>query len=96
MYSASPIPNTYASLYYLCLGADEFLLSIIGFAGSIAIALVQFPGGYLADKHGRRWLVATMTFGLAFGTFFLIFGPSWPFECWAWLFKTYVLFMDQL
>lgn len=61
MYFAGPIPQTYASLYYLSLGADEFLLSVIGFTGSIAIALVQFPGGYLADKHGRRWLVATMT-----------------------------------
>jgi MFS family permease len=79
MYSAIPIPQTYASLYYLSLGADEFLLSIIGFAGSIAVALVQFPGGYLADKHGRRWLIATMTYGLAFGTFFFIFAPSWPF-----------------
>jgi DHA1 family multidrug resistance protein-like MFS transporter len=79
MYFAGPIPQTYASLYYLSLGADAFLLSVIGFAGSIAIALVQFPGGYLADKHGRRWLVATMTYGLAFGTFFFIFAPSWPF-----------------
>jgi MFS family permease len=79
MYSAGPIPQTYASLYYLSLGADAFLLSVIGFAGSIAIALVQLPGGYLADKHGRRWLVATMTYGLAFGTFFFIFAPSWPF-----------------
>ena len=79
MYFAIPIPQTYASLYYLSLGADEFLLSIIGFAGSIAIALVQFPSGYLADKHGRRWLVATMTYGLAFGAFLFIFAPSWPF-----------------
>jgi len=79
MYFAIPIPQTYASLYYLSLGADEFLLSVIGFAGSIAIALVQFLGGYLADKHGRRWLVATMTYGLAFGTFFFIIAPSWPF-----------------
>jgi DHA1 family multidrug resistance protein-like MFS transporter len=79
MYFAAPIPQTYASLYYLSLGADAFLLSVIGFAGSIAIALVQLPGGYLADKHGRRWIIATMTFGLAFGTVFFIFAPSWPF-----------------
>jgi DHA1 family multidrug resistance protein-like MFS transporter len=79
MYFAIPIPQTYASLYYLSLGADAFLLSIIGFAGSITIALVQFPGGYLADKHGRRWLIVTMTYGLAFGTAFFILAPSWPF-----------------
>jgi MFS family permease len=79
MYFAGPIPETYASLYYLSLGADEFLLSVIGFAGSIALALVQFPGGYLADKHGRRWLVSTMTYGLAIGSFFFIIAPSWHF-----------------
>ena len=79
MYFAQPIPATYASLYYLHLGADAFLLSVIGFAGSIAVALVQFPGGYLADKHGRRWLIATMTYGLAISTVFFIFAPSWQF-----------------
>lgn len=73
MFAAQPISDTYASLFYKHLGADNFLLSIIGFAGSIAVALVHFPGGYMADKHGRRWLVATMTFGLAIGTLFFIF-----------------------
>ena len=79
MFSAQPISATFASLYYLHLGANAFLLSVMGFAGSIAFALVQFPGGYLADKHGRRWLVTTMTFGLAASTLFFIFAPSWQF-----------------
>ncbi len=79
MFSAQPIPDTYASLFYIHLGADVFLISIIGFAGSIAVALVQFPGGYLADKHGRRWLIVSMTFGLACGSLFFIFAPSWQF-----------------
>jgi DHA1 family multidrug resistance protein-like MFS transporter len=79
LFSAQPIPDTYASLFYLHLGADVFLISIMGFAGSIAVALVQFPGGYLADKHGRRWLIVSMTFGLAIGSLFFIFAPSWPF-----------------
>jgi MFS family permease len=76
---AQPIPDTYASLYYIHLGADVFLISIMGFVGSIAIALVQFPGGYLADKHGRRWLIVSMTFGIAIGSLFFIFAPSWQF-----------------
>ena len=79
MFSAQPISATFASLYFLHLGANAFLLSVMGFAGSIAFALVQFPGGYLADKHGRRWLVTTMTFGLAASTLFFIFAPSWQF-----------------
>jgi DHA1 family tetracycline resistance protein-like MFS transporter len=77
LYFAQPIPATYASLYYLSLGANAFLLSVIGFAGSIAVALVQFPGGYLADKHGRRWLIVVMTYILALCTFFFILAPSW-------------------
>jgi len=79
LFAAQPIPETYASLYYLHLGADTFLISIIGFVGSIAVALVQFPGGYLADKQGRRRLIVSMTFGLALGSLFFIFAPSWHF-----------------
>ena len=80
MFAAQPIPDTYASLYYLHLGANELMISLMGFAGSIAVALVQFPGGYLADKHGRRWLIVTMTFGLAIGSLFFIFAPSWEYH----------------
>ncbi len=79
MFSAQPIPDTYASLFYLNLGANELMLAIMGFVGSIAVALVQFPGGYLADKHGRRWLIVSMTFGLAIGSLFFVFAPSWHF-----------------
>jgi MFS transporter, DHA1 family, tetracycline resistance protein len=79
MYSTQPIPDTYSSLYYLSLGATPFLLSVMFFIGSLAIAFVQFPGGYLADKNGRKWLIATMSFGLAVGYLFFIFAPSWQF-----------------
>jgi len=80
MYFALPIPNTYAGKYFKdVLGASDFILSVIAFSGSIAIALVQFPGGYMADKHGRRWLVYTMTFGVAFSSVFFVIAPSWPF-----------------
>ncbi len=79
MYSTQPIPDTFSSKYYLSLGASPFLLSVMFFAGSLAIAFVQIPGGYLADKNGRRWLIATMSFGLALGYLFFIFAPSWQF-----------------
>jgi MFS family permease len=79
MYSTQPIPDTYSSLYYISLGATPFLLSVMFFVGSLAIAFVQFPGGYLADKNGRRCLITTMSFGLALGYVFFIFAPSWQF-----------------
>lgn len=79
MFFSGPIPSTYSSLFFKGLGANDFLLGVIGFAGSIAIALVQFPGGYLADKHGRRWLVVTLTFGMTLSYTLFVFAPSWQF-----------------
>lgn len=79
MFTAQPIPDTYASLCYLSLGANEFTISLMAFVGSLAVAFVQFPGGYLADKHGRRWIIVTMTFGLAIGSLFFVLAPSWEF-----------------
>ncbi|HTY75531.1 MAG TPA: MFS transporter [Candidatus Nanoarchaeia archaeon] len=79
MYSTEPIADTFSSKYFVSLGSTPFLLSVMFFAGSLAIAFVQFPGGYLADKNGRKWIITTMTFGLAFGYMLFIFAPSWPF-----------------
>jgi MFS family permease len=77
MNSTQPIPDTFSSKYFVSLGATPFVLSLMFFVSSLAIAFVQFPGGYLADQHGRKWLVAMMTFGLSFGYLFLVFAPSW-------------------
>jgi len=79
MYSTEPIADTFSSKYFVSLGSTPFLLSVMFFAGSLAIAFVQFPGGYLADKNGRKWIITTMTFGLAFGYLLFILAPSWQF-----------------
>ncbi len=79
MYSTSPITDTFSSKYFVSLGATPFLLSVMYFAGAVAIAFVQFPGGYLADKNGRKWLITTMSFGMALGYLFFILAPSWEF-----------------
>lgn len=79
MYSTQPIPDTYSSLYYLDLGASPFILAVMFFAGSLAIAFVQVPGGYVADTSGRRGLIVTMTFGTALAYIFYILAPSWEF-----------------
>ncbi len=79
MYSTQPIADTFSSKYFVSLGATPFILSVMFFLGSLATAFVQFPGGYLADKNGRKWLIATMTFGLAIGYLFFVLAPSWEF-----------------
>jgi len=74
---ASAIPETYYSLYVLALGGTTVIIGVIGFTSSLIMGLIQFPGGYLADKHGRRWLVVTMTFGVAASYLIYALAPSW-------------------
>jgi MFS family permease len=73
------LPATYYALYVLELGATETILGMIGFSSFLALATVQFPGGYLADKFGRRWLVSSMTFAVALCYIFFAIAPSWHF-----------------
>lgn len=72
-----PVPNY--QYYVQALGGVGLALGIIGFASFIAMAVVAFPGGYLADKYGRRWLITTMTFGMALSYLLFAFAPSWHF-----------------
>jgi len=76
----TPVPNY--QYYVQALGGNEFpmALGVIGLANFLALAAVAFPGGYLADKYGRRWLITTMTFGLALSYLFFILAPSVPFD----------------
>jgi len=71
------IPGAYYPLYVKDLGGNEPILGLIGFVALICLASVQFPGGYLADKYGRRWLIFTMTFGVALSYIFFALAPSW-------------------
>jgi len=73
----TPVPNY--QYYVQELGGKEFpmALGIIGLANFLAMATVAFPGGYLADKYGRRWLITTMTFGLAFSYLFYALAQNW-------------------
>jgi len=75
-----PVPN-YQLYVQDVLGGKDFpmALGIIGLANFLAMAAVAFPGGYLADKYGRRWLIITMTFGIAFSYLFFAFAPTWHF-----------------
>ena len=76
---ASELPATYYGLYVLGLGATETIIGVIGLSQFLALASLQFPGGYLADKYGRKWLISTMTFGVALSFILYAIAPSWPF-----------------
>lgn len=74
---AGELPGTYYPDYVRQLGGSATILGLITFASLLALASVQFPGGYLADKYGRRWLVSTLTFGVAISFIFYAAAPTW-------------------
>lgn len=76
---ASEIPVAYYALYVLGLGATETILGTIGLFQFLALASMQFPGGYIADKFGRKWIICLMTFGVALSYLFYALAPSWHF-----------------
>lgn len=76
---AGEMPRTYYSDYIIQLGGSATIIGLISLVSMLCLASVQFPGGYLADKYGRRWLVSTLTFGVAFGYVFYAVAPSWQF-----------------
>ena len=73
------LPGTYYPDYVINLGGTPTILGVISAVSFLALALVQFPGGYLADKYGRRWLVSSLTFGVAISYIFYAVAPSWHF-----------------
>ena len=76
---ASEIPTAYYALYVLGLGATETIVGTIGLFQFLALASMQFPGGYIADKFGRKWIICLMTFGVALSYIFYALAPSWHF-----------------
>lgn len=71
------IPHTYYPKYIEGLGGTPFIVGIIGSAAYATLALVQIPGGYLADKHGRRQLTVIMTFAISITYFLFAVAPNW-------------------
>ena len=75
----SDIPRTYYPLYVIALGATPFILGLISAIYVITLSIVQIPGGYLADKIGRKKLIITMTYGVGIAYFIIAFAPSWHY-----------------
>ena len=76
---AVEMPVPYYQQYVDALGGNVFpmALGIIGFANFFVMAFVAVPGGFLADKFGRRWLIVPMTFATALSYLFFIVAPFW-------------------
>ena len=71
------IPASFYGLYVIELGGTALIIGMIGFASKICYASVQFPGGYIADKYGRRLLLISTPFVKGFIYLLFAFAPNW-------------------
>jgi len=52
------------------------MIGLVGFTGSLMLFIVRMPGSYIADKHGRRQIIVTMTYGVALSNILFILAPN--------------------
>ena len=70
---------SFESPFFRELGAPPTVIGLMGSVGAMVLGLVRIPGAYIADKYGRRQIIVTMTFVIAFSFIFYIFAPDWRF-----------------
>ena len=68
---------TYYPLYIRELGGTAATLGLIGAVATVTEAIVKFPGGYIADKYGRKQIIVTMTFMTGVCCLVYAFAPNW-------------------
>jgi MFS family permease len=73
------IPSSFFELYVLELGGTVVIIGLINFCLKVTFAAVSFPGGYLADKYGRRWILIFSTLAMGFNFLIFAFAPDWRF-----------------
>ncbi len=83
---------TYWQVFLYALGATPFIISLISALSGITISIARIPGGYLADKVGRRILIVSMTYVIAFTYLIMYFADSWEIILIASIISNIALF----
>ena len=65
--------------YLETLGASTPVIGLFGTAQDFFDAIYQYPGGWLADRVGRRRTFLTLITAASAGYLVYLFSPSWPF-----------------
>ena len=65
--------------YLESLGASTPVIGLFGTAENFFDAIYQYPGGWLADRFGRRRAFLTFVMLAAAGYVTYLLSPSWPF-----------------
>ncbi|MDQ3667772.1 MAG: MFS transporter [Acidobacteriota bacterium] len=69
----------YLPKYLEALGASTPVIGLFGAAENFFDAVYQYPGGWIADRIGRRRAFLTFILLAAFGYLTYLLSPSWPF-----------------
>ncbi len=65
--------------YLEALGATAPIIGLFGTAEDFFDAIYQYPGGWLADRLGRRRAFLMLVTAASAGYLVYLFSPSWPF-----------------
>src|ERR1044071_1211223 len=65
--------------YLEALGASTLAVGLYGTAQDFFDAIYQYPGGWLADRLGRRRAFLTFVAIASIGYLIYLLSPSWPF-----------------
>ena len=70
--------QAYMPAYLTALGAGGVAVGLFGSARDLLDSLYQYPGGWLADRVGRRWALLLFTGIATVGYAIYALSPSWP------------------
>jgi MFS family permease len=65
--------------YLEALGATTTVIGVFGTAQDFCDAMYQYPGGWLADRLGRRRAFIMLVTAASIGYLVYLLSPSWPF-----------------
>lgn len=71
--------GSYYPLYVRELGASPFIIGLISSLGSLTVGLMRIPGGYFADRFGRKRIIVVFTFVAAFSYLIYALAPDWRY-----------------
>ena len=71
--------HKFDGVYFKALGASDVMLGYMGAITFGMMALLQIPGGHIADAFGRKRVVVVFTFVMAFSMLIFAFAPSWEY-----------------
>ena len=73
------LTSSYYPLYVRELGASPLVIGLISSIGSLVVGLMRIPGGYFADRFGRKRIIVVFTFVAAFSYLIFAAAPDWKY-----------------